>query len=562
MHPPEPRPRYFPSGRFPLRRLAVAALLLLALSAAIAVGYCLQLSLMYHFMVLSAIFPIFALGWGLHKAVHSAHLRSPLLAAALGACCGLLAYLGYFHLDHCLRWRASPLAVHQLPAYIAFRMETDRWNWQGKGAWLVPLPPAQGVIPQRPLAAARILSLNWGIFGIESLLLAGVAAGTAWSAAWRPYSESRGAWLDLTQLSLSPDVGKALDQALRQRTVVDWASANPRPVAEHEPHIYVYLWYAPGEAGREIDPDAYLAIGDGPRQLLEPDEVAALVPLFPGIQEIAASQDDLAREAEAADDPASARIWKLPPEFAGQVDNPQTRFRWRLIVHSMRFVPLVIVPGLLAAGVGLGYLLTEGLGLLPQWFVVLMVVASGAASLLLVRYWYDPHRPLWMIFGRRYNQGLLLKAVASRPDPLVAANDPAAITAEICPRRIWLAGGNSRCGESDQGLMLLDHVRSVLIFEGDYQRLWIPAASILDARIERIPIGEPTTASFYGVVLQVRLASRAWELPLFPLQGVPGNNRWEQAAMLLGRIEELCQRSFSDEQSAPPEPPPAGAHAV
>jgi hypothetical protein len=297
MPPAESRPRYRPSGRFDRTRLATAALLLLALSGAIAAGYTAQLSLSYHFMVLSAIFPVFALGWGVHRAVHSAHLRGPLLAAALGACCGLAAYLGYFHLDHCLRWRASPLAVGQLPAYIAFRMETDQWNWQGKGAWLVPLPPGPGIVPQRPLAAARIWSLNWGVFGIELLLLAGVAAGTAWSAASRPYSESRGIWLDQAQLSISPEDAEALEQALGERTIADWAAADPRLVQEHEQHTTVYLWYVPVGDGHEIDPDAYLAIGEGPRQLLEPDEIAALVPLFPGLQEIAASQDELAREA-------------------------------------------------------------------------------------------------------------------------------------------------------------------------------------------------------------------------------------------------------------------------
>ncbi|HUE71220.1 MAG TPA: hypothetical protein VMP01_10075, partial [Pirellulaceae bacterium] len=55
-----------------------------------------------------------------------------------------------------------------------------------------------------PLAAARIWSSNWGVFGIELLLLAGVAAGTVWSAASRPYSESRGTWLNLTQLVRLP----------------------------------------------------------------------------------------------------------------------------------------------------------------------------------------------------------------------------------------------------------------------------------------------------------------------------------------------------------------------
>lgn len=559
MQPAEPRLRYRPSCRFDRTRLAIAALLVLALSGTIAVGYTAQLSLSYHFLVLSAIFPIFALGWGLHRAVHSAHLRRPLLAAALGASCGLVAYLGYFHLDHCLRWRASPLAIGKLPAYIAFRMETDQWNWQGKGPWLVPLPPGPGIVPQRPLAAARIWSLNWGVFGIE-LLLAGVAAGTAWSAASRPYSENRGTWLNLAQLSLAPEDGKSLEQALREQTISDWVAAEPRLVAEHEPHTYLHLWYVPGEAGQEIDPDAYIAVGDGPRQLLEPDEIAALVPLFPGLQEIAASQEELAREAEAADDPTSARIWKLPPPYAGPVDNPQCRWRWKLIMQSAQLAPLVVIPALLASAVGIGYLLTEVLGLLPEWVIVIFVVTSALASIVLVRSWYDPHGSMATRLGKRFHKRLLLAAVASRPDSLISADNPSAFVAEMCPRRLWLAGENSPYGASNLGLMLVDHDSRAILFEGDYERYWIPAESILDARVERVPIGEPTTASYYGVVLQVRLASRAWELPLFPLDDVPGSTRWDQAVTLLAEIEELCQRSFAAEQSTPAEPAPAGAH--
>lgn len=561
MPPIERRPRYRPSGRFHPQRLLMAALVLTALSLAIALWLALWLAFAWHFLVISAVFPIFALGWIVHRTVERAHLRNPPLAMTLAACCAAAAYLGFFHLDHCLRWGASPLAVHNLPQYIAFRMETDQWRWHGKGATLEPVQPAPGIVPLRPLAAAKMASLNWSVFAIELMLLAGVAGGTAFATARRPYSEHRGTWLDAAQLTLAPEASNTLKQALRERSLTDWAAAGPRLVGEHESHTKVFLWYVPGGAGDDIDADACIAIGEGPGELLELDEIAALIPLFPGLQEIAASQDELAREAEATNEPTGARIWKVPPPYAGPVDNPRCRFRWRLIVRSMQLAPLLIAPGLLAAGVGIGYLLTEVMGLLPSWFVVVTVIASAAASLLLVRYWYDPHRPLWMVFGRRYNQRLLLAAIASRPDPLVAAAEPDAITAEMCPRRLWLAGGNSRCGESNLGLMLLDHVRRVLIFEGDYERYWIPAAAILYARIERIPIGEPTTASFYGVVLQVRLASRAWELPLFPLEGVPGNNRWEQAGMLLGRIEELCQRSFAGEQSSPPEPAPAGAHA-
>jgi hypothetical protein len=120
MLPAEPRPRYRPSGRFCGKRLAIAGLLLLALSGAIAAAYTAQLLLSYHFMVCRRSSLSSPSVGGCTGAVHSAHLRGPLLAAALVTCCGLTAYVGYLYLDHYLRWRASPLAVGQLPAYIAF----------------------------------------------------------------------------------------------------------------------------------------------------------------------------------------------------------------------------------------------------------------------------------------------------------------------------------------------------------------------------------------------------------------------------------------------------------
>ena len=99
-------------------------------------------------------------------------------------------------------------------------METDQWNWHGKGASPVPLQPGPGIAPQRALAAAQLWSWNWGVFGIELMLLAEVAAGTAWSAALRPYSESRGNWLDLASLSLAREDAKSLQQTLCERTAI------------------------------------------------------------------------------------------------------------------------------------------------------------------------------------------------------------------------------------------------------------------------------------------------------------------------------------------------------
>jgi hypothetical protein len=105
---------------------------------------------------------------------------------------------------------------------------------------------------------------------------------------------------------------------------------------------------------------------------------------------------------------------------------------------------------------------------------------------------------------------------------------------------------------------LADEQRGALIFEGDYERYWIPADAILACAIEGLPGMPATTASLYGVVLHVRLGGGTWEFPFFPLAGIEGANRWERAVALLRRVESVCGRSFRDQPTAPPRDP--GVH--
>ena len=357
MHSPyhPTRPRYRPSGRFKLLRLIVGINLLLVLGAAIAAISYLALITGMYLVIMGPIFAVAALAWVTYRLVLATHLRNPLLAAAFGGLCGLAAYLGYFHADHCLRWGAPATAVDQLPSYIAFRMETDFLLWHGKCGTLVPTAPAAGVVPQRPLGQAKLLTVKWGIFAVELLLLAGTAALAGWTTALRPYSEKSGQWLHEARLALSVASGNALEQALCEWTVPQWAESKAHVISEHETHINVVLWFVPASAGGKLDGDVFITLGDGPRELLTADEIAALVPIFPGLQEIDGnSQERLAAEAEELADENSARIWKVPMPYAGQVQNPQTCFWWRLIVRGAQLAPLALVPGLVFASIGRG----------------------------------------------------------------------------------------------------------------------------------------------------------------------------------------------------------------
>ena len=197
------RQRYIPSGRVDAARMAVVLVWLVGASAAIAVLYLLMLQSGWYFSAISIMFPLLIATGFVAAAVRYSHCRSRLLAGVLGTTCGVLGYLAYFHLDQCIRWQAPPLAVHRLPGYIAFRLDTDRWRWVDKAAVLEPQPPQNGVQPLLPLANVRLRSWSWGLFlfDLAALSIAPLATGVA--TARRPYSEKQRRWCECESLLIS-----------------------------------------------------------------------------------------------------------------------------------------------------------------------------------------------------------------------------------------------------------------------------------------------------------------------------------------------------------------------
>src|SRR5262245_13611610 len=128
--PSNARPRYQPSGQFDAARLTAAVSLLAAISIALAIGFLIVLLVGLHFPLIILAIPVFGLIACARYAVHYAQIRNPLLAAVLAGTFAAAGYLGTFHLDHCFRWQAPWTAIDRLPAYIAFRMQTDGWFFQ------------------------------------------------------------------------------------------------------------------------------------------------------------------------------------------------------------------------------------------------------------------------------------------------------------------------------------------------------------------------------------------------------------------------------------------------
>jgi hypothetical protein len=286
--------------------------------------------------------------------------------------------------------------------------------------------------------------------------------------------------------------------------------------------------------------------------LLLPEEAAALVTLLPGLQDLAGSTlRQLAAEADQGDDPTSARVWPLPSPYAGQAETPLNRMLNRLLVRTLMLLPGVIVAALLPGAI---YLLTiAGIGnnRIVMGALIVYVLVVGFSLVVFIRWWYLPGKMVPLVLAIRFDHRQMRKAVASRPQPLVAADDSRAVFCEMLPRRMW-GSGKAQPGEYDNGLLLVDRDKRGLAFEGDLDRYWIPTASVLHCDVELHPSSSATTAGFWAVVLKVRLGSGNWEFPFFPLANIEGHNPWERAMTLLRQIEEICGRDFSQPSIAPP----------
>ena len=544
--------RYAPSGRCHLPRLlAILASLLPAALLLALIFEGLLLSGMY-FLALSGMLAVGAASGFAHQATRYAHCRNRLLAGGLAALCGISGYLTYFHLDQCLRWQVPPSAIDRLPGYLAFRMETDSWNWQGKGAQLEPLPPQPNIQPLRPLANANLLTLNWAIFLFEAAALALAPLATAFAMASRPYSEKQRRWCVRESLFLSKHAGRALRAALAGGDIAAWVDAGPQRVAEHEPHCRLTLWYSPWDAGTEFDGEVFLSLDGGPTLRLSTEEGAAFITLLPGLQDIAGLATGSDPPGAGDSDPTVTRIWPVPARYAGPKQSPAERERSQCVRGlalggQIGGTILLLIGGTMALERWI-----VGPGLLPTWVLPAYVAGVGFPAYFFISFRLAPDR-IWRDHISNCHR-LVCKMIASRPDPLVHADDPQAIYAEYLPRRAWESGQPNPNATSNEGLLRFDDERSTALFEAEHHRCCIPAASILTARIENMPGVSRTVEGLYAVVLRVRLASTVQELPLFPL-GVPGiEGNWNRAVALLNRFELLCNRDLGDQPSVPPEP--------
>jgi hypothetical protein len=546
------RQPYRPSGKFHPARLVGALAMLAGTSAALSIAFLIVLLAALHFPLIILVLPVIALVACATYAVSYAQIRHPLLAAVLAGAFGAAGYLGTFHLDHCLRWHAPWTAVGQLPAFIAFRMETDGWFFQRKFWVIHPAPANANFQPQIGLAQIQPLSFHWAAFFAELAILTGAPAFAAWLAASAPFSEKRRRWMVSETLMLHPDTQAAFQQALAQLRVDQWVDADPPRVPQQTPHWRLTVCYTPSEAGQEADSDVFVQLGQTTYVRLLPAEAAALVTLLPGLLEMAGpARQQLAAEAELDID--SARIWPVPAPHAGQL---QTVRHWWTVQSWATFwylgVPAAILLLAIGGGALVGWLIQ--IGLLPLFSILVYVGIGIVALLAFYRYVLHPGQDATDSYRLRFELRLLREALAQRPGALIDATDEQSVYALAKPRRLWKEASGNRLGEANHGLLVVDDEQQVLLFEGNYELYLIPAEAIVDCTLETPPTQMVVVTDPWAVVVTARLGSGTWEFPFFPLANIPGTNNWERAAALIDRIGAMCGRTFGEPIAPNPAP--------
>jgi hypothetical protein len=522
------RPHYQPSGRVDPLRTPIGLLILAA--SAFGVGLLLELLLLHVFYVgiFYALFAGLLVSGVLYLVVRESHIRNRPLGAGAGVLAGMLAYGSYFHCDQCLRLGHAWTDVANLSDHVQFRMQTDELIGHGKGFEVRPAPVGQFAMQRPP----REQWMNWISFGVDMLSLSALPFYFGLKATGTPYSERRGRWLECARVVCRPEVVPELLEALRHRRLAEWANQPLMPVAPGQPHRRIGVWYCPVTPGEAPEWLVYINVGDLKHLRLSPEETAALLPIFPGLMELAfpASAADL-EPAPAAADSAAAHFWKVPKPYGGRLLTPANAVVINVLLLVYQLIPLM----LLFLHIGLVGLLVKQVGNGIDGAALAVYALGGAlAPLFVLRRLNRAQAELPV--STRYYRWQFRRQLAQRPEVLVHADEPNACFVEIVPRRNW--GKITLESAADMGFLQVDFERREMRFEGDHERWIVRGATIIRCAVELMPSATSANDGRFIVIGRVQQPEGERELPIFPRTGL-GRDHAERAEKLLLRISEL-----------------------
>lgn len=546
------RSTYAPSGRANLSDLWPYALVLYGLAGLMAVVNALLTRHNAYAVGWVWLAPVGVTTWLTYRTVRDSHCRNPALAAGLLASVGLVVFLGTYHVDQCSRWGVEWHRLDRLPGFIAFRMETD--GWWGIDArmplvWPLDARANPKVVPH--LWPPETPNVHWLAFAVEFAATVLWPTVVAWRFARRPYSERLNAWFQEEGVVLTPASAADLREALRTGRLAAWVEDGFEKTHPDDGHVRLKIWLCPRPPASDgVEPEVYLTLGKAQPVLLSPEEVAAMVDVFPGLRDWAEVPVEL-RLASLGQTPppwhpSRATFQPVPPPHAGLCKDPGVKRRGRLLAYGVLLVAPAVAVGYMALTWPLMHLF-QALGVV--WLTPVYVVLGGSALLGLNFQYNSSNDDLLFRFLVWYYRRTMLGEARDRGDALFDVNRPDVIYAEVLPRRVWndaAAGGDA----TEAGLVLLDADARCLFFEGDRYRWTVPFAAVRAVEIEVATL----VPEFHVVTVTFETAEGVKELPLVAHAGVPGADRFERTAALYALLDEAIGPTLAAERSQAPTP--------
>jgi hypothetical protein len=193
--------------------------------------------------------------------------------------------------------------------------------------------------------------------------------------------------------------------------------------------------------------------------------------------------------------------------------------------------------GLVALGLVLGLPGADGASVIPEtaaWTLAGLGVILGVSMLVVLL-----RCPSWL--ANKYLRAVLDREFLRRREPLLDLRKRHIELVEIIPRENWRIMLNTA---ADIGLLRIDEKKRQILFEGDKERMSIPAAAIEECEVLcfTMNMGQGVSDSTWLAAIRVRTQDGIRELPFYPRaldNTVRKKERQALAEDLVARIRRL-----------------------
>lgn len=456
-------------------------------------------------------------GGGMYLAISIGRCRNRIVGAVAGFIAGVLLYGGSYYIGLIDTFGIEAASAPELlPKYVKFRVRTDEMRDLSS--------PSRG--PQNADGGF----MGWYLLGTEALAVLLITTIFGWGSASRAYCTRCRKWMKQQVLTFPAGSGSAILDALNMRRVEEILKLPTMPASSNSPCTGVSIEYCGAKPGTMPCP-VWVSVRDlrsgataksgfhtgfgrtmARRWELAPDEVAMLAYRAPALSTATTAAAPAVIEAPKPAKGETATEQIAIEKVSGPKGNRILTRGNIILTNLFGILPIVVVIlGILLLAFGGTMMEKKGGGEAQRVTGIIMMIAGGAVALAGVI-------AVFMKLGTAYFRRLCRKVIGSRGDAIVRPTDPDVMFVEIVPPQNF--GKVMLETATDIGYLRIDNGNRQVLFEGDKERIRIPAGAIISSVVGEHTVGQGASqTSYFYVMMRVRNIPVAWENAIVPRMG-------------------------------------------